>query len=377
MADNIIWLDFNDAPDQHALPERDTEALRRGLLDHLEEALKHLFPEGKIRGRQFFIGDVQGTPGKSLVVTLDGEHRGLWKDFATDEGGDAIDLWAAARGLSAKRDFPQVAEEISRWLGHSVAPAIPGSRDTRASCPSPRPRGKPDRKRTEPHLDDLGPYTAKWDYRDSDGQLIACVYRFDPHTGKEYRPWDVRARLWRAPNPRPLYNLPAVAKGREVVLVEGEKAADALIREGLNATTAMNGARAPVDKTDWSPLEGKEVLIWPDRDPPGWDYAENAARACVQAGSRSVVILVPPADKPEKWDAADAVTEGFDVKAFIAQGERRIIKAPTSPLARATSCSHGSRTWPRAATSWVCARRAPCGCSTCRPRSSTTTCASG
>ena len=319
MADNIIWLDFNDAPDQHALPERDTEALRRGLLDHLEEALKHLFPEGKIRGRQFFIGDVRGTPGKSLVVTLDGEHRGLWKDFATDEGGDAIDLWAAARGLSAKRDFPQLAEEIGRWLGHS-----------------PQPRGKPDRKRTEPHLDDLGPYTAKWDYRDADGQLIACVYRFDPPTGKEYRPWDVRARLWRAPNPRPLYNLPAVAKAREVVLVEGEKAADALIREGLNATTAMNGARAPVDKTDWSPLEGKEVLIWPDRDPPGWDYAENAARACVQAGSSSVAILVPPADKPEKWDAADAVAEGFDVKAFIAQGERRIIKDPTPRLSTFT-----------------------------------------
>ncbi|RMG34777.1 MAG: hypothetical protein D6720_08520, partial [Gammaproteobacteria bacterium] len=312
---NLVWLDFNDAPDQHALPEQDTEALRRGLLDRLEAALEYLFPAGKIRGRQFFIGDVQGTPGKSLVVTLDGEHRGLWKDFATDEGGDAIDLWAAARGLSAKRDFPQLAEEIGRWLGQPE-----------------QPRSKPDRKRTEPHLDDLGPWTAKWDYRDADGQLIACVYRFDPPAGKEYRPWDVRARLWRAPNPRPLYNLPAVTRAREVVLVEGEKAADALVREGIVATTAMNGARAPVDKTDWSPLAAKDVLIWPDRDPPGWDYAENAARACVQAGCASVAILVPPADKPEKWDAADAVTEGFDVKAFIAQGERRIIKAPTPRL---------------------------------------------
>ena len=315
MADNIIWLDFNDAPDQHALPERDTEALRRGLLDRLEAALEYLFPAGKIRGRQFFIGDVQGTPGKSLVVMLDGEHRGLWKDFATDEGGDAIDLWAAARGLSAKRDFPQVAEEIGRWLGQPE-----------------QPRSKPDRKRAEPHLDDLGPWTAKWDYRDADGQLIACVYRFDPPTGKAYRPWDVRARLWRAPSPRPLYNLPAVARAREVVLVEGEKAADALIREGIVATTAMNGARAPMDKTDWSPLAAKDVVIWPDRDPPGWDYAENAARVCVQAGSRSVAILIPPADKPEKWDAADAAAEGFDLKAFIAQGERRIIKAPTPRL---------------------------------------------
>lgn len=89
---------------------------------------------------------------------------------------------------------------------------------------------------------------------------------------------------------------------------------------GIAATTAMNGAKAPVDKTDWHPLAGKSVVIWPDRDAPGWDYAESAARACVAAGSTSVAILVPRTDKPPKWDAADAVDEGFDCAAFIAQG---------------------------------------------------------
>ena len=54
---------------------------------------------------------------------------------------------------------------------------------------------------------------------------------------------------------RPLYNLPAIAKAREVVLVEGEKCAAALVACGIAATTAMNGAKAPVDKdrlaSDW------------------------------------------------------------------------------------------------------------------------------
>ena len=68
-----------------------------------------------------------------------------------------------------------------------------------------------------------------------------------------------------------------------MIQVEGKKCADALIRMGITATTAMNGAKAPIDKTDWSPLAGKAVLIWPDRDAPGWDYAEAAARACVSA----------------------------------------------------------------------------------------------
>ena len=65
----------------------------------------------------------------------------------------------------------------------------------------------------------------------------------------------------------------------EVILVEGEKAAEALINQGLCATTAMNGASAPVEKTDWSPLAAKRVLIWPDKDTAGWHYAEAAAQA--------------------------------------------------------------------------------------------------
>jgi DNA primase len=82
----------------------------------------------------------------------------------------------------------------------------------------------------------------------------------------------------------------------------------------------MNGAKAPVDKTDWRPLAGKSVVIWPDRDAPGWDYAESAARACVMAGSASVAILVPPTDKPAKWDAADAVDEGLRLRGIHRPG---------------------------------------------------------
>lgn len=315
MADNIIWLDFNDAPEQRDELASDTDALRAGLLDRLEAVLHYLFPQGRIRGGKFYVGDVDGNPGKSLVVELDGPRRGLWKDFSTDEGGDIIDLWARSQGRSARSDFPRIAAEIRQWLGIATPVGTPMRRDVR-SVP----------------MDDLGAYTGKWDYLTPDGELIACVYRYDPPTGKEYRPWDVRARMWRAPDPRPLYNQPAIAKAREVVLVEGEKCAAALIASGIAATTAMNGAKAPVDKTDWRPLAGKSVVIWPDRDAPGWDYAESAARACVMAGSASVAILVPPTDKPAKWDAADAVDEGFDCAAFIAQGDRRIVKAAATSL---------------------------------------------
>lgn len=315
MTENIVWLDFNDAIDPREAQLNDTEVLRAGLLDRLESVLLYLFPQGRIRGGKFYVGDVDGNAGKSLVVELEGDRRGLWKDFASDEGGDVIDLWARSQGLSARHDFPRLANEIRQWLG-VAAPAQTVARREGRSVP----------------IDELGPYTAKWDYLTADGELIACVYRYDPPSGKEYRPWDVRARMWRAPDPRPLYNQPAVAQANQVILVEGEKCADALIHLGIVASTAMNGAKAPIDKTNWAPLAGKSVLIWPDRDAPGWDYAENAAKACVAAGSVSVAILVPPADKLEKWDAADAVDEGFDCLEFIRHAERRVVKAAPAML---------------------------------------------
>lgn len=310
------YFDFNDAGDQAPGTTEDVEGLRHALTERLESALLFLFPQGRIRGGKFYVGDIDGSPGKSLVVELEGARRGLWFDFATNMGGDAIDAWGLSRNLSVKTDFPRILEEIRQWCGMAPSTSKSIRRDLRQQA-----------------VDELGPYTATWDYHNADGTLIARVYRYDPEPGrKEFRPWDVRTRMWRAPDPRPLYNQPAIATARQVVLVEGEKCAQSLIEQGLVATTAMNGARAPTDKTDWSPLRGKDVVIWPDRDPPGWDYAQSAAKACVAAGSRSVAIVVPPKSKPEKWDAADAVDEGFDCKSFIASGERITVKVSTATL---------------------------------------------
>ena len=49
-------------------------------------------------------------------------------------------------------------------------------------------------------------------------------------------------RKWAAPVPRPLYLQPGIATADTIVLVEGEKCAQALIEAGIVATTAMHGA---------------------------------------------------------------------------------------------------------------------------------------
>src|SRR5690606_8647511 len=139
---------------------------------------------------------------------------------------------------------------------------------------------------------------------------------------KEFRPWDAKRRKMAPPEPRPLYNQPAITSAEQVILVEGEKCAQALIETGVPATTAMHGANAPVDETDWTPLAGKAVLSCPDRGKPGFGYAEAASQALLMAGATSCAILLPPDDKPEGWDAADALAEGFDVAGFITTGPR-------------------------------------------------------
>ncbi|MBU9608231.1 phage/plasmid primase, P4 family [Burkholderia multivorans] len=302
-------IDFNDTtqPGEHnrrIVNDSERDEIRAELIARLESVLTTMFAAGKKRRGKFMIGDVLGSPGDSLEIVLDGDKAGLWTDRATGDGGDIFALIAAYLGANVHTDFPRVLDEAADLLGRSRLMPV-----RRAKKDAP--------------VDDLGPATAKWDYLDAAGKLIAVVYRYDPPgRKKEFRPWDARRRKMAPPEPRPLYNQPGLTSASQAILVEGEKCAQALIGVGIVATTAMHGANAPVEKTDWSPLAGKAVLIWPDRDKPGWDYATQAAQAILSAGAKSCHILYPPEDAAEGWDAADAVAEGFDVAAFLAHGPR-------------------------------------------------------
>jgi putative DNA primase/helicase len=290
-------LDFNNADKQQNEAERlDIEAIRGLILNRLEDALFYLFPNGHIRNNCFHIGSTKGEAGKSLIIQLGGDKQGNWFDFATNQGGDIFSLWEETQGYQ-KSDFNKLLTEINEWLGNIATP-------------------KQNIIRPRNFTDNLGKPTAKWDYFDKNNKLIACVYRYDTEDGKEFRVWDVKNRKAKSPDPRPLYNIPGIISAKKVILVEGEKSADALIAYGLTASTAMFGANAPINKTDWSPLIGKEVIIWPDNDEAGKEYGEKVAKHLLNVAS-FVSILNPSQDKAAKWDAADAVLENFDIRQFL------------------------------------------------------------
>lgn len=303
-------LDFNSAVSQYTHSDQTgrngfdrgrIEKIKEGLSLKAEAVLFHLYPAGRMEAEEFCIGNIQGTPGDSMKISLAPGKRGVWKDFATPrKGGDLISIWMQAQNVT----FNTALDQIEAFLGSSAT--------VRSNPCKPYELGKAPVNRKE-----LGPVTGKWNYTDMDGNVVATVTRYDPEPGKkEFRPWDAIAKKHTHPAIRPLYNIVGLSQSQKVVLVEGEKCAEALLSLGICATTAMGGASAPIGKTDWAPLKGKVVVIWPDNDEPGKKYAQLAKQTLEQVGCE-VTVLQPPKDKSPKWDCADAVAEGFDVQGFL------------------------------------------------------------
>jgi putative DNA primase/helicase len=119
---------------------------------------------------------------------------------------------------------------------------------------------------------------------------------------------------WPFDEPRPLYiRRPEKPGGPQVIVVEGEKAADAAYRlfGDLTVVTWAGGTNAP-HKSSWAAVAGKKLVLWPDNDKPGVKAMNAVAAIALKAGAKSVKIIEPDTGKSEGWDAADAEAEGWD-----------------------------------------------------------------
>lgn len=87
--------------------------LKRALATRAEEVCRHLLPDGKVDGRDWVIGDLSGSAGKSLKICLSGDRAGIWHDFAAGGGSNnLLELWAQARNI----DFKDALSEAKAWL---------------------------------------------------------------------------------------------------------------------------------------------------------------------------------------------------------------------------------------------------------------------
>jgi hypothetical protein len=174
-----------------------------------------------------------------------------------------------------------------------------------------------------------------WHYRDASGAALFLTCRFDwtDETGprKEVIPYSYGEqpdgkRRWRwvgPPAPRPLYGLhrlPPDSPFTLAVISEGEKCADAattLFGPRGAGLTSLSGAGS-VGHADWSPLQGRRVLILPDWDAPGWRYAHDVQAQALRAGATRVEFGLLPSGPPD--DPLRPCEKGRDIHDLLTEG---------------------------------------------------------
>jgi hypothetical protein len=193
-------------------------------------------------------------------------------------------------------------EAVVEALGLTMADLFPSSRNGRAKKgKAAHKNSKPPRRKPPPAgksypsvekalqaadrlmARDDARRTGRWDYHTADGEHVASVVRYDLGAAdgakpeKTFRPISLHPGGWYIADPPglwPLYNLRELGNNQRIVVVEGEKCADALADLGVIAVTSAHGAQA-AGKTDWSPLAGRRAVILPDNDEPGAGYAND------------------------------------------------------------------------------------------------------
>lgn len=275
-----------------------------------ESLIYTIFPNAIKKGNEIEIGSLNGELGRSCKYNL---QKNLWSDFASpDKGGDIISLIKETKGLpwleqqlgeAPKKDFIFITPAPELDMSRVIHPTL----------------GKP---------------ILYHPYRDKDGNLLNYVFRFAAE-GNKIWPYSFTDKGWRwkqLPSPRPLYNLVMLnkLKDKTIIIVEGEKCADALqAKLPENPVITWSGGANGVNSADFSPLYGKEnIIIWPDHDEPGISAASRIEKILSKNGCKDINILNIPDDKPKGWDCADAILEEMDIEEFIKQA---LIKPDVRP----------------------------------------------
>jgi putative DNA primase/helicase len=283
------------------------KAVAAAALAKVEALLPQLIG-GRLEGREWRgARTAAGGPGDSWSINID---TGLWRHYASGKGGgDVISMYAALHGIDQLPAMKAVADLIGYTADTPYVPILP-----RAKPPEEPPEPIPfDTPPVPPHKDH-GPATAVYRYGDA-----FIVARYDYPGGKDFRQLTWREGRWTFkgyPAPRELYNKAELEKHADapVILVEGEKcveAARAVLKKYVLVTWA--GGAGAVKKNDWSPLKGRDVIIWPDADEPGREAAAAIAQLLLPIAAKVRVINVPE-DTEQGWDISDAIADGWDVK---------------------------------------------------------------
>ena len=157
----------------------------------------------------------------------------------------------------------------------------------------------------------------------SEGYELTALHKYTDEKGKTTH-WRIRCkhpdgRKWIRPmqltgdkyalgeptfqNGKPPYLLHRISGNSTVWIVEGEQKAEALTKLGLCATTS--GSATSASKTDWTPLQGRTCIVWPDNDAAGKAYAGDVSEILLNMGCTISCVDVDALRLPDKGDVVD------------------------------------------------------------------------
>ncbi|MEO5368503.1 MAG: CHC2 zinc finger domain-containing protein [Magnetococcus sp. DMHC-1] len=242
------------------------------------------------------------------------DEKGFFHCFGCGANGDHFTWMKKMDGIEFKEAVERLANEAA------ITPPITATEEKKKEKWNPIvpvPDGVPPIFKSHYRH---GKPSSIWVYHDATGKPLGYIYRFDlGDKEKEILPltWcksesgktSWRWQTWEKGR-RPLYGLDRLAARPDapVAIVEGEKTADAakqlLFRPVV--ITWPGGGQA-FQYADWSPIQGRKVVIIPDADEPGRKTAKGIAILLHDLGIQDIRMVIPPHDLPSGWDLADAL----------------------------------------------------------------------
>jgi putative DNA primase/helicase len=288
----------------------DFDGINRAALSSGRSLLESLLPGGRFRSLEYVVRNPRRADQHPGSFTIN-YKTGIWKDFATgDGGGDLISLVAFTRGTSQG----DAARELASRFGINGVAApnrTAATQATEASEPSIMPWGNdgPPIKSSE---------TRRHPYKNSDKLVVRAKIKFDD--GKYvnwYRVFDRGNPVgWQAKKPNDYLPVPYVGKGIDpfdpeydrILWPEGEKDVDSLSNLNLPAFT-FGGVGDGLPDSIAHYLTERHLVILADNDDPGRAHAEKKAALAHAAGASSIRI-VHFQELPPKGDVSDFIAGG-------------------------------------------------------------------
>ena len=224
----------------------------------------------------------------SLVFTLE---TGQFYDFELGEGGGV--KWLI------QRNGKNVAEVLKQF-GYDLTLQTPSS-----TVNSSTPTASKVRSFSREQMVDL--------YRQAEIKLkYADNFMVLRHSGlpMKYAPFSLNPNgTWSMKRPEGLLPLYITNKhlDKPVLISEGEKATLGSVKIWDYDVCTWHGGATGWNKTDWTPIYGRDVYIWADNDEAGIKCANEISNELKKNGCQTKVIQPPETfeDKDDLWDAAE------------------------------------------------------------------------